>query len=144
MSENDEESQISNVITNEEYNRKRAAMNVTPVPKKKSHAIKMPLTSDKSLFDRITEVSVATASNTIKTTTAKVPKKVLIVEPVDTSINVAPQSPLDILKAITFSTKVTPSLALAPRPDPNMITQKSATLAQPALALRVIRESTTA
>ena len=44
---NDEESQRSDSSTNEDHNRKRAAINAAPMPKKKGHAIKVPPPSDK-------------------------------------------------------------------------------------------------
>ena len=103
--------------------------------KRKGRTIKMPLHSDKNIFDPTVAASASIASNIITTTTAMVPKTFLIVDLVDSSANAASQTPLAILEPPTLSAKAAPSLALALvlRLSPKVRIQNSATPAQQAL-----------
>ena len=69
ISEDEEEFYRSDVSSNSGYDRKLATTNRAHIPKKKVCATKVPQPSYKALFDYITAVLVATASNTTTTNT---------------------------------------------------------------------------
>ena len=90
FSGNYESGEIYDARTDEDHDRKWSFINVSFTPKNKGRTIKVSPPSDKVLVDPFTAVASTTAANTT-TETATSPKKVFIVDTVDTSVSAVPQ-----------------------------------------------------